>query len=151
MEQRQEIEQSIAAWLEQCVEESGAFFLNTVENGRPKSRPISFHMLVNGINYFGVGAMKDVYHQMQENPYVEIAGLIGKGKQFFRYYGRAVFETSDVMAELALNQPGYPIMKKIYTKESGHRFAVFHLEDATAEKRAMMATLERYHLKTTTK
>lgn len=37
-------------------------------------------------------------------------------------------------------------MKKIYTKESGHRFAVFHLEDAIAEKRAMMAVLERYPL-----
>lgn len=84
--------------------------------------------------------------QMQANPFVEISGLIGKGKQFFRYYGRAVFEESTALSELALNQPGYPIMKKIYTKESGHRFAVFHLEDATAEKRAMMAVLERYHL-----
>lgn len=31
-------------------------------------------------------------------------------------------------------------------EESGHRFAVFYLEDAIAENRAMMATLERYQL-----
>lgn len=149
MQTRQEIEARIATWLDQCVEESGAFFLNTIEDGRPKSRPISFHMMANGINYFGVGAMKDVYRQMQANPFVEISGLIGKGKQFFRYYGRAVFEEGTALSKLALNQPGYPIMKKIYTKESGHRFAVFHLEDGkamTAEKRAMMAVLDRYHL-----
>lgn len=146
MQSRQEIEARIATWLDQCVEESGAFFLNTIEDDRPKSRPISFHMMANGINYFGVGAMKDVYRQMQENPFVEISGLIGKGKQFFRYYGRAVFEEDTALSELALSQPGYPIMKKIYTKESGHRFAVFHLEDAIAEKRAMMVVLERYHL-----
>lgn len=146
MSQRQEIEARIHTWLNQCVEESSAFFLTTIENGRPKSRPISFHMLENGINYFGVGAMKEVYRQMQENPYVEIAGLMGNGKQFFRYYGRAVFPKGDALSGLALSQPGYPIMKKIYTKESGHRFAVFYLEDAIAEKRAMMATLERYQL-----
>ena len=84
MQSRQEIEARIATWLDQCVEESGAFFLNTIEDGRPKSRPISFHMMANGINYFGVGAMKDVYRQMQANPFVEISGLIGKGKQFFQ-------------------------------------------------------------------
>lgn len=144
--QRQEIETRIHSWLNECVAESGAFFLTTVEKGKPKSRPISFHMLEGGINYFGVGAMKDVYRQMQENPYVEITGLMGKGKLFFRYYGRAVFAAGDELSALALNQPGYPIMKKIYTKESGKRFAVFHLEEATAEKRAMMSVLETYDL-----
>lgn len=37
-------------------------------------------------------------------------------------------------------------MKKIYTPESGNRFAVFHLEEATAEKRAMMSVLETWKL-----
>ena len=45
-------------------------------------------MLKDGVNYFGVGAMKEVYRQMQENPYVEICGLMGKGKLFFRYYAK---------------------------------------------------------------
>mgnify|MGYP000600242351 CR=1 FL=1 len=50
------------------------------------------------------------------------------------------------LAQEALAQPGYPVMKKIYTPESGNRFAVFHLEDATAEKRAMMSVLETWNL-----
>ena len=56
----------IDSWLKECVEQSGAFFLNTIENGKPKSRPISFHMLHEGQNYFGVGAMKEVYQQIKE-------------------------------------------------------------------------------------
>lgn len=144
--EKQIIAKKINDWLNACVDESGAFFLNTIEAGRPKSRPISFHMLKDGVNYFGVGAMKEVYRQMQENPYVEICGLMGKGKLFFRYYGKAVFEQGDELAQEALAQPGYPVMKKIYTTESGNRFAVFHLEDATAEKRAMMSVLETWNL-----
>ena len=146
MTEKQIIAKKIDDWLNACVDESGAFFLNTIENGRPKSRPVSFHMLKDGVNYFGVGAMKEVYRQMQENPYGEICGLMGKGKLFFRYYGKAVFEKGDELSQEALAQPGYPVMKKIYTPESGNHFAVFHLEDATAEKRAMMSVLETWNL-----
>lgn len=146
MTDKQSIALKINDWLNDCVAESGAFFLNTVEAGRPKSRPISFHMLKDGVNYFGVSAMKEVYRQMQENPYVEICGLMGKGKLFFRYCGKAVFEKGDELSQEALAQPGYPVMKKIYTPESGKRFAVFHLEEATAEKRAMMSVLETWKL-----
>ncbi len=132
--------EKINSWLDECVEQSGTFFLSTVEDGKPRSRPISFHMLHNDTVYFGVGEMKDVYKQMQENPYVEITGLMGNGMQFLRYSGKAVFDSN--LMDLALSQPGYPVMKKIYTKESGHIFAVFHLEEATCQRRAMMALIE---------
>lgn len=110
MTDKQSIALKINDCLNDCVTESGAFFLNTVEAGRPKSRPISFHMLKDGVNYFGVGAMKEVYRQIQENPYVEICGLMGKGKLFFRYYGKAVFEKGNELSQEALAQPGYPVM-----------------------------------------
>lgn len=103
-----------------------------------RQKRLSFILVFLVMIYFGVGAMKEVYRQMQENPYVEICGLMGKGKLFFRYYGKAVFEKGNELSQEALAQPGYPVMKKIYTPESGNRFAVFHLEEATAEKRAMM-------------
>ena len=143
--EKQIIAKKINDWLNACVDESGAFFLNTIEAGRPKSRPISFHMLKDGVNYFGVGAMKEVYRQMQENPYVEICGLMGKGKLFPLLWQKR-FEQGDELAQKHWAQPGYPVMKKIYTTESGNRFAVFHLEDATAEKRAMMSVLETWNL-----
>ncbi len=134
--------QKIDQWLTECVEQSGTFFLTTVDGTKPKSRPISFHMLKDGINYFGVGEMKEVYRQMQVNPYVEITGLMGHGKQFLRYYGRAVFEHNSELAAEALSQPGYPVMKKIYAEGTGNVFGVFHLEEAVCERRAMMALIE---------
>ncbi len=134
--------EKINQWLNECVEQSGTFFLTTVCHHKPKSRPISFHMLKDNVNYFGVGEMKEVYHQMQENPYVEITGLLGKGTQFIRYYGKAVFETSKTLSQEALSQPGYPVMKKIYAEGTGNHFAVFHLEDAVCERRAMMSVIE---------
>lgn len=134
--------EKINDWLNECVEQSGTFFLTTVDGDKPKSRPISFHMLKDGINYFGVGEMKEVYRQMQANPYVEITGLMGKGMQFIRYYGKAVFAEGTELAQEALSQPGYPVMKKIYAEGSGHVFGVFHLEDAVCERRAMMSVIE---------
>lgn len=134
--------EKINDWLNECVEQSGTFFLTTVEDNKPKSRPISFHMLKDGINYFGVGEMKDVYRQMQKNPYVEITGLMGNGMQFIRYYGKAVFAEGPELAKEALSLPGYPVMKKVYAEGSGNVFGVFHLEEATCERRAMMALLE---------
>ncbi len=134
--------EKINDWLNECVEQSGTFFLTTVDGSKPKSRPISFHMLKDGVNYFGVGEMKEVYRQMQENPYVEITGLMGNGKQFIRYYGKAVFEEGPELAREALAQPRYPVMKKVYAEGTGHTFGVFHLEDAVCERRAMMAVIE---------
>lgn len=137
--------EKINDWLNECVEQSGTFFLTTVDGNKPKSRPISFHMLKNGINYFGVGEMKEVYRQMKENPYVEITGLMGKGTQFIRYYGKAVFEEKTELAKEALEQPGYPVMKKVYAEGTGNIFGVFHLEEATCERRGMMSVIEILH------
>ncbi|MDO4649208.1 MAG: pyridoxamine 5'-phosphate oxidase family protein [Eubacteriales bacterium] len=138
--------EKINDWLNECVEQSETFFLTTVDNNKPKSRPISFHMLKDGINYFGVGEMKEVYRQMQENSYVEITGLMGKGTQFIRYYGKAVFAEGSALAKEALEQPGYPVMKKIYAEGTGNVFGVFHLEEAVCERRAMMSVIETLHV-----
>ncbi len=134
--------QKIDSWLSECVEQSGTFFLTTIDGNKPKSRPISFHMMKDGVNYFGVGAMKEVYRQMQENPYVEITGLMGNGTQYLRYFGKAVFEQGDALSKEALAQPGYPVMKKIYAEGTGNIFAVFHLEEATCQRRGMMSVIE---------
>ncbi len=43
--------EKINDWLNECVEQSGKFFLTTVDGNKPKSRPIGFHMLKDEINY----------------------------------------------------------------------------------------------------
>ena len=138
MTDKQSIALKINDWLNDCVAESGAFFLNTVEDGRPKSRPISFHMLKDGGNYFGVGAMKEVYRQMQENPYVELCASDGKG--FLRYYGKAVFVDDAVLLEEAFKTA--PYLKNMYNETTGRTLRMFYLADAVAEFRDLMTVKE---------
>lgn len=117
-----------------------AFYLTTVDGDKPKCRPIAFHMLSNDKIYFGIGSFKDVYKQMQANPYVELC--VAVGKEFLRYYGKAVFETDTVIANKALD--AMPDMKRIYNEQTGYRLEIFHLEGATAEFRSMMGIQESY-------
>lgn len=124
------------------LDEVKVFYLATVENDRPKCRPIGFHKLENGKLYFGVGAFKDVYHQMEADPYVEICAT--KGGSFIRYYGTAVFETDDRIANEVLQEN--KALQRIYDQSTDHRLEIFHLEDAIVEKHAMSKLLEKYAL-----
>lgn len=81
------------------------FYLSTVSDSRPKCRPIGFHLLQDGNIYFGVGTFKDVYRQLEQNPYAEICAY--QGGRFLRYYGKAVFEDNEAIAAGALEKsPG---------------------------------------------
>jgi uncharacterized pyridoxamine 5'-phosphate oxidase family protein len=47
-----------------------------------------------------------------------------------RYTGTAVFETDYKYAEAMLDAA--PNLRSIYNEETGHKMAVFHIENATA-------------------
>lgn len=125
--------------VENYLKECPVFFLTTVDDDKPKCRPIAFHLLLNGNIYFGVGTFKDVYHQMTKNPNIEICAQKEKG--FLRYYGEAVFEADDTIANMVLDNA--PAMKKIYNEKTGYKLGIFHLEKATAEFRSMMGIQEK--------
>lgn len=122
--------------------QAGTFYLTTVDGDRPRCRPVAFHLLEGEHLYFGVGDFKEVYRQMQKNPQVEFC--VAAGKDFLRYFGRAVFEQDGRIAEQALQAA--PAMRQIYNEKTGYGLAVFHLEDATAEFRSMMGIKESYRL-----
>lgn len=126
--------------VEDFLNEAGTFYLATTDGNQPKCRPIGFHLLKDGKIYFGVGTFKDVYQQMQENPYVEICAC--KGGKFLRYYGKAVFENDDVIADGVLEKS--PGLKKIYNQETGHQLGIYHLENAKAEFHVMSKLKETY-------
>ena len=98
--------------------QAGTFYLTTTDGEKPKCRPIGFHM-VNGDN-------------------VEICAAVGK--EFLRYYGKAVFESDYFIAEKVLaNAPG---LQKVYNEQTGYKLGIFHLENATAEFRTMSGIRE---------
>jgi uncharacterized pyridoxamine 5'-phosphate oxidase family protein len=115
--------------LNDFLTDAGMFYLATADGNRPKVRPLGLHLAVNGKVVFGVGDFKDVYAQMSANPYVEIVA-VGKDSHWLRFSGRAVFETDPKYEEMALE--AIPHLRSIYNKETGHKLAMFHLEDAKA-------------------
>ena len=108
--------------------EAGVFFLATEDGPQPKLRPIGAHFEVDGKILFGVGSHKNVYRQMVANPLVEIVAQ--KGARWLRYTGKAVFETDEKYAQMALD--AMPHLKKMYNETTGNRMMMFHLEDVTA-------------------
>lgn len=120
--------------------QAGTFYLTTVDGDKPKCRPVAFHMLDGDRLYFGIGDFKAVYRQMQGSPHVEFCAADSKG--FLRYFGKAVFEADDTIAQQVL--AAAPAMQKIYNSATGYRLAIFHLENATAEFRNMLAVQESY-------
>lgn len=120
--------------------QAGTFYLTTVDGDKPKCRPVAFHMLDGDRLYFGIGDFKAVYRQMQGSPHVEFCAADSKG--FLRYFGKAVFEADDTIAQQVL--AAAPAMQKIYNSATGYRLAIFHLENTTAEFRNMLAVQESY-------
>ena len=113
------------------LDKAGIFYLCTVKDNRPKSRPFNFKMLDNGQIYFGTGTFKEVYKQIVENPYVEIVST--DDPKFIRYYGKVVFDDDEELVEKAFEK--MPFMRQIYNEETGLKLRMFHLEDATCEFR----------------
>ena len=103
---------------------AGVYYLTTVDGNKPKCRPIGFQMLVDDEIYFCVGDFKEVYKQMQANPYVEICATIET--DFIRYFGKAL-----------------PMLKQLYNEKTGFKMKIFKLEEAVAEFRSMMKVEER--------
>ncbi len=111
------------------LNETGMFFLATVDGDKPKLRPLGAHLEMDGKLIFGVGNFKNVYRQMVDNPYVEIAACKKDG-HWLRYSGKAVFEEDPKYAEALLN--ALPHLRAIYNDQTGNKMMAFHISEATA-------------------
>ena len=111
--------QEIHDYLEECAKKTGTFYLMTVDGDKPACRPVSFHMLVDGKEYFGVGTFKDAYKQMVANPNVQIVG------------GTAVFDDDPALFDKAAET--LPFLKNLYNEENGRKMGIFRLENGNAQ------------------
>ncbi len=115
--------------LNDFLTDAGIFYLATVDNGLPKVRPLGLHLAADGKVLFGVGDFKAVYAQIKADPHVEIVAT-GKDSHWLRFSGKAVFESDPKYAEMALE--AIPQLRSVYNAETGHKLAMFHLEEAKA-------------------
>lgn len=136
------VEQTPAEKVEQFLTDAGVFYFTTADGDQPKCRPFSFHMLVDGVEYFGFGAHKDVYRQFLANPKVEVCAMAGD--LFLRYWGTGVECGDPALLQAAFET--MPFLRNLYNDETGNRLAIVRLADATAQFRDMMGVQEEYRL-----
>lgn len=121
--------QQVHDYLEECVKKSGTFYLVTVDGDKPACRPVSFHMLVDGTEYFGVGTFKNVFKQITANSNVQVVGC--KGADWIRMSGTAVMDGDPALFDKAIET--MPFLANIYNEETGNKLGIFHLENGEVQ------------------
>ncbi|QHI73550.1 pyridoxamine 5'-phosphate oxidase family protein [Aminipila terrae] len=111
------------------LKENPVQFLATVgHDGKAKCRPFMFCFEKYGKLWFCTNNTKDVYREMQTNPYVEIS-VSSPSFAWIRISGKAVFEDDMKVKEDCMN---IPIVKNQYQTADNPIFEVFHLKEARA-------------------
>ena len=108
--------------------ENPPFYIATVDGNKPKVRPFGFVMEFEGKLYLCTNNQKNVYKQLQENPYFEICAATPDGK-WIRLNGKAVFHTTPVTKAMALET--MPSLEKMYSVDDSI-FELFYIEDGEA-------------------
>ena len=104
-------------------------YLATVgRDGKAKCRPFMFCFEQDGRLWFCTNSQKEVYAEMQKNPYIEVC-VSNKDFAWIRLNGKAVFENNMTVKQACLN---IPIVKQQYQTADNPIFEVFYLMDGKA-------------------
>jgi uncharacterized pyridoxamine 5'-phosphate oxidase family protein len=98
-------------------------------DGKPRNRPFQFMLEHNGKLYFCTGNQKDVYAQLQANPFIEIT-VSAPDFSWLRLSGKAVFDGSQVIKSQIIE--ANPLVKSIYQAADNPVFEIFYIDQATA-------------------
>lgn len=108
------------------LKENPVQYLATVgRDGRAKCRPFMFCFEKDGKLWFCTNHQKDVYKDMQENPYIEIC-ISDNIYTWLRLNGRAVFENNRAVKEACMDNP---IVKGQYETADNPIFEVFYIQE----------------------
>ena len=111
------------------LQENPVQYLATVgRDGKAKCRPFMVAGEKDGKIWFCTNNQKDVYKDMQANPYVELS-VASPTYAWIRLHGKAVFENDMAAKEMCLQNP---IVKSQYQTADNPIFEVFYLAEAHA-------------------
>ena len=111
------------------LQENPVQYLATVgRDGKPKCRPFMFCFEREGKLWFCTNNTKEVYKDLQENPYVEVS-TSSPAYAWIRLSGKAVFADDRAVKEGCMENP---IVKGQYQSANNPIFVVFYLEGAKA-------------------
>lgn len=105
------------------------FFATEGLDGKPKVRPFQFMIEDGGKLYFCTSSQKDVYAQMQKQPWVEICASSPKFA-WIRLSGKAVFSDDKEIKNKIIEHS--PLVKSIYKTADNPIFEIFYLDEAHA-------------------
>jgi uncharacterized pyridoxamine 5'-phosphate oxidase family protein len=105
------------------------YFATVGLDGKPKVRPFQFMIEKDGKLYFCTSNQKDVYAQLQENPYVEVT-TSSPTFAWIRLNGKVIF-SNDIETKRAVLESS-ELVKSIYQTAENPIFEIFYLEDAKA-------------------
>ena len=125
------------------LKENRTFYFATVDNNKPKVRPLGFFMAYEDKLYFGIGKQKQSYQQILANPYIEISTASAKG-EWIRISGKVKIDERKEALEKAFET--LPMLKKLYNEETGNTLGVFYLEEASAEIADMAGSFKKINL-----
>lgn len=97
-------------------------------DGKAKCRPFMFCFEQDGKLWFCTNNQKDVYKDMQENPYVEVS-VSSPEYAWICLNGKVVFENNMAVKEGCMKNP---IVQGQYQTADNPIFVVFYLTDAKA-------------------
>lgn len=111
------------------LQENPVQYLATIgRDGKPKCRPFMFCFEKDGKLWFCTNSTKDVYKDMQQNPYIEVS-VSSPNYAWIRLNGKVVFKNDMQAKEMCMNNP---IVKSQYDTADNPIFEVFYLENAKA-------------------
>ena len=111
------------------LKENPVQFLATIgRDGKAKCRPFMFCLEQDGKLWFCTNNQKEVYADMQEQPYVELS-VASPDFAWLRINGKVVFENNVSVKETCLQ---FPLIKQQYQTSDNPIFEVFYLTDGKA-------------------
>lgn len=105
----------------------GTYYLATTESDQPRVRPFGTVNIFDGKLYIQTGKSKDVFHQIENNPKVEICAF--NGNEWIRITG--VLKPDNRIEAKKSMLDNYPDLQKMYSPEDENT-QVLYFEHATA-------------------
>ena len=105
------------------------YFATVGKDNKAKVWPFQFILEDGGKLWFCTNNQKDVYEEMQANPYVQVCVSTPKF-EWIRLSGKAVFKNDMDIKEKVIEAS--PLVKNLYESASNPIFEVFYLDEAKA-------------------
>ena len=109
------------------LKESGIFFIATIDEDKPRVRPFGVAEIYDNHLYIQTGKRKDVFKQIESNPFVEICAF--KNGSWIRVSGKLVLDDRVEVKKYMLDQN--PELRSMYN-ENDDNTAVLYFDGGKA-------------------